>query len=279
MGLEVVGLVLLAALLHAGWNGVVKAQGDPLIMMGLVIGSGGLCALILTPFVTVPMRDAWPWLGGSVVLHTGYALFLLNAYRHGGLGKVYPIARGVAPVIVAAMSTVVLGETVPPLVLAGSLVICAGVMSLALVGDDGGGRHRRAVSYALGTAVFIAAYTMVDGIGARRNGSAHGYIVWMSVFNAVSLVAIAWLSRGNAALAGVRAHWRAGLGGGVMSLAAYWLVVWAMTLGPMAPVAALRETSVIFAALLSALVLKEGFGAMRMISAVAVTGGVVLMRL
>ncbi len=279
MELSVAGMVLLAALLHAGWNGVVKARGDPLVMMGLVTGGSGVFALAALPFVATPAREAWPILAASVVLHTGYGLFLLNAYRHGALGKVYPIARGTAPVIVAAISTTLLGEHVPPLVLAGSLVISAGVMSLALVRDDGIGNHKRALGFAFGTAVFIAGYTILDALGARASGTAHGYTVWLFIFDGIPIAVIAWFKRGPLAAKLVRQHWRAGVGGGLMSLLAYWLVIWAMTLGAMAPVAALRETSVIFAALLSAFVLKEGFGAMRMVSAMAVTAGVLLMRL
>ena len=280
MDISVAGMVLLAALLHAGWNGVVKARGDPLAMMGLVTAASGLFALAALPFVAAPARESWLALGASVVLHTGYGLFLLNAYRHGALGKVYPIARGTAPVIVAAISTTLLGEHVPPAVLAGSLVISAGVMSLALVrGSDGEGNHQRALMFAFGTALFIATYTIVDALGARASGTPHGYTVWLFIFDGIPLAAIAWIKRGRTALPLVRQHWRAGVGAGAMSLAAYWLVIWAMTLGAMAPVAALRESSVIFAALLSAFVLKEGFGAMRMVSAMTVTAGVLMMRL
>ena len=281
MDLSVAGMVLLAALLHAGWNGVVKGRGgDPLVMLTLVTVASSVLAALTLPVVAVPLPAAWPYIAASVVLHTGYGLFLLNAYRHGALGKVYPIARGTAPVIVAVVSIAFLGERVAPLVLAGSLVISAGVMSLALVrAEDGDDGHRRALIFAFGTAVFIAAYTIVDGLGARAAGSPHGYAAWLFVLDGIPMLAITAIKRGRSALPLVRQQWRAGLAGGLMSLAAYWLVIWAMTLGAMAPVAALRETSVIFAALLSAFVLKEGFGALRMVSATAVTAGVVLMRL
>ncbi len=275
---KIAGLVLLAALMHASWNALVKAKADSLIMMGMVTGASGIVALTALPFLPLPAAAAWPFIALSVVLHTGYGLFLLKAYAHGDLGQIYPIARGAAPALVMGFSVLVLGEDLSPGVLAGVAVISAAVISLAFRGGAGVRDDPRPLLYALGTALFIASYTVVDALGARLAGSAHSYTMWLFALDGVPVASYALWKRGYAGIHTARLHWRAGIAGGVLSLGAYWLVIWAMTQGPMAPVAALRETSVIFAAIISVVVLREQFGAWRLVAAGAVTLGVIIMR-
>lgn len=279
MDLSVVALVLLAALFHASWNALVKVNGDRLAVMALITGASGLICLPLLPLLPLPAPESWPFLALSVLWHVGYQLFLLQAYRHGDLGHVYPIARGVAPLLVLGIAFLVAGEIVGFGQVAAILVMAAGIISLAFRGGPPLRYDPRPVFYALGTAIFIASYTVTDGSGARLAGSPHGYTVWLFVLNAVPMTVIAVVARGRDTGAAVRRHWRHGLAGGALSLAAYWLVIWALTLGPMGPVAALRETSVIFAAIIGALFLKESFGRFRIAAASLVAAGILLLRL
>ncbi|MHA1564485.1 MAG: EamA family transporter [Alphaproteobacteria bacterium] len=276
---KIAGLVLLAALMHASWNALVKAKADSLIMMGLVTGFSGVVAVVALPFLPLPAAESWPFIALSVVLHTGYGFFLLKAYSHGDLGQIYPIARGAAPAMVMGFSVLVLGEDLSPGLLAGVAMISAAVISLAFRGGVGSVRDDpRPLFFALGTALFIACYTVTDALGARMAGSAHSYTMWLFALDGVPVAAYALWRRGWPGLRTAQLHWRAGLAGGVLSLGAYWLVIWAMTQGAMAPVAALRETSVIFAAIISVVVLREQFGVWRLAAAGAVALGVIIMR-
>lgn len=274
-----IGLVLFSALLHAGWNAVVKIRGERLVAMAMISAGAGLTALACLPFAPLPAPASWPWLAFSIALQTGYKLFLLAAYRHGDLGQVYPIARGTAPLLVALVTLVFLDEPLGPAELGAVLVIASGVVALALRGGGSLRRDPRPVLYALGTAVFIASYTLVDGTGARIAGSPHGYALWLFVLDVVPIALIALWRHGAGGLDQARRNLAAGLAGGVMALGSYWLVIWALTLGPMAPVAALRETGVVFAMFLGTAFLKERLGAWRLASVVVVAAGVVLLRL
>jgi drug/metabolite transporter (DMT)-like permease len=272
-----VALVLLAAALHAGWNAVLRVGGDRLVVMGVITGGAGLIAGLLVPFTPLPPTAAWPILLLSAGFHVGYNSFLVAAYAHGDLGQVYPIARGTAPLLVVGLVGPVLGESVAGVQLAGVLLTSAGIAALALRG--GASRVRpQALAYALVTACFIAAYTVTDAAGARAAGSPHGYTLWLFLVDGVLFVAIVVWRRGRALAALARESWRPGLAGGAMSLAAYWLVIWAFTVAPAAGVAALRETSVLFAALIGAFLLKEPLGRWRVAAAGVVTAGVLLLR-
>ncbi len=276
---DVVAVVLAAALLHAGWNAVVRIAGDRLAVMGLIAAGHTLCALAMLPFVVLPDAAALPWLAASVALHVGYKLFLAEAYRDGDLGQVYPVARGTAPLLVTGVSLLWLDEPLAPQTLAAVAVIALAVASLALRGGAPLRDNPRPMLFALGTAVFIASYTVVDGLGARIAGDPHGYVAWLFLGDGVLTVAVVLAVRRRAALSLMRDQALPGLCGGAMSVAAYWLVIWAMTVAPIAPVAALRETSVIFATLIGGLFLGEGFGRRRLFAALAVCVGLVLMRL
>jgi drug/metabolite transporter (DMT)-like permease len=274
-------LVLLAACLHAGWNALLKLGNDRLLTMTLIIGVGGAAALPLLPFLPVPAAASWPFLLLSAALHLGYFFFLIKAYRDGDLGHVYPVARGVAPLLVAGGAALLAGERLSALGVCGIVLASGGIASLAFLGGRGplGGDSRKAYCYALATGGFIAAYTLSDGFGVRLSGNAIGYIAWLFFLSAAALGAATLAARGGQLFAYTRRYWRPGLVGGVMCALAYGIVIWALDEAAMAFVSALRETSVVFAALLSAFLLKEAFGPGRLLAAAAVAAGVALLHL
>jgi drug/metabolite transporter (DMT)-like permease len=273
----VFAMVLGAALLHAVWNALVKGHGDRLVMMATIMGSQAVVVLFLLPFVAFPPAASWPYLWASIILHNGYYFFLIMAYRYGDLSHVYPIARGSSPLIVAVVSVVFIGEVLSRQATLSVVLIGLGIISLALTRGASGFRDPRAVLFALGTGVFIAGYTVADGLGARLADSAHSYTVWLFALDGLPLVALTlWLRRGRA-LEEARKTWKAGVFAGLMSLAAYWIVIWAMTLAPMALVSAVRETSMIFAVLFGVFFLKERLDLARLAStAVTLIGAVML---
>ncbi|MGH6906126.1 MAG: EamA family transporter [Geminicoccaceae bacterium] len=273
----VLSLVLAAALLHASWNALVKAGGDPFVRLAVVNAVGGLCAVPLLFLVGRPAPASWPYLFGSVVVHHAYYLALGYGYRFGDLSHVYPIARGIAPPLVALAAWAFAGESVGPLGLLAILVISGGIVSLAFT-DDGRLVAIRPLAFGLATGITIAAYTLFDGLGGRASGDVFGYIAWLFVIDAVPfsvIVAFRYRRRLGPALA---VCWRPAAFGGVLSVIAYGLVIWAMSLTPMASVSALRETSVIVAALIGTRLLREPFGTRRVFAASLVAAGVVLLQ-
>jgi len=239
--------VLLAAAFHASWNALIKIRLDPFLAIVLIAAAAGIVSLPLLPFVKVPPLAAWPWLMLSVLTHLGYYIGLSRAYRSGDMGQVYPIARGSAPLMTAAGGALLLGENFNLIGWGGIVALTSGIFLLSLRGGgDLAHLNRNAVRYALFTAVTICCYSLVDGIGARTAGNAHGYALWLFVIDGAFISAIALLSHGPRVVPGMARHWRSGLIGGVLSLTAYWIVIWAMTVAPIALVAALRETSVLF---------------------------------
>lgn len=275
--LEAAGLVLLAALFHAGWNALVKTSGDRLAVLAMLNGVGSVVALLALPFVDVPARESWVYIGASIVLHSGYYFFLIQAYRVGDLSHVYPLARGLSPLLVAGAAAVFAGEIVPPVAFIGVMLACAGIVSLSFDSGPPWRSDRRPLLFALGTAAFIASYTIVDGIGVRAAGSVAGYVAWLFALDAFPIVLVAWFLRRRELRWTVRTEWKKGVVGGLLAFGAYGLVIWAMSLAAMAAVSALRETSVIFAALIGTILLKERFSKLRIGAAVMVTAGVVLM--
>jgi len=278
VSIEVAAFVLLAASLHAGWNALIKIRGDRLIVMAVVTLAGSMISLPFLLFVESPHPAVWPLLALTILLHTGYHLFLPLAYNHGDLGQVYPIARGIAPLLVALGAFVVAGETLGPLSLAGVLCLAAGVISLTFDRKSGLGTNPKAVFYALVTGFFIASYTIVDGLGVRESGSILGFAVWLTVGDGLLTAFIVYCWKGNVVWRVARRNLGTATLGGAMQVGAYWIIIWALALAPMAMVSALRETSVLFAALLSTFLLKEGFGVWRFVSAGLVTLGLVLSR-
>ena len=270
--------VLIAAVMHAGWNAVVKVGLDrtsSILLLSLV--QSGL-ALVLMPFFPMPAAAAWPWLAASALLHTGYKLFLIRAYEHGDLSQVYPLARGVAPMIVAIVGSAVLGEAMTVTKALAILVIGLGIAAMSMKGGTVERLPANALVYAWITSIFIAGYSLVDGVGARLALTASGFVLWMFVLDGLIMLGYGFAIRGRRSITMLVPAWREGLLAGSLSLGGYWIVVWAFTQAPIALVVALRETSVLFAMLIAVFVLREKAGRWRWAAAALIVGGVVLIR-
>jgi drug/metabolite transporter (DMT)-like permease len=271
--------VLAAALMHAGWNAVVKVGLDRFSsILLLALAQSGL-ALALLPLFPVPAAASWPWLTASALLHSGYKLLLIRAYAHGDLSQVYPLARGTAPLVVAVLGALSLGEAVTP---PRALAVAAIGLGVIVMSIRGGAGLRpippRALVHALGVAAFTASYTLVDGVGARLSGTASGFTLWMFVGDGAVMLAFALATRGHRLVGHLLPAWRSGLAAGALSLGSYWIAIWAFTQAPIALVAALRETSVLFAMLIATFLLGERPGRWRWAAATLIVAGVVLMR-
>jgi drug/metabolite transporter (DMT)-like permease len=272
--------VLFAALCHAGWNALVKIGLDPLSTTTLIAVGSGLFALACLPFAGTPAAASWPWIAASVVIHLFYFAALSESYRTGDLGQVYPIARGAAPLMTAGAATVFVGEKLSAIDWIGIVVLVAGVVLLSARGGRDLTRiDRRAVGFALATALIIWIYSVVDGIGARLSLNPAAYTAWMFIGNAVLLVPYALVRGGRAVLPVMLHYWPRGILGGAMQALSYGTVLWAMTLAPIAVVATLRETSVLFGALIAVVILKEPLRAVRIVAALLILAGLVLIRL
>lgn len=271
--------VLGAGLLHAGWNALVKGApgGDPMLDTASVVAGSCACALVTLPFVPLPGPAAWKFMAASATIHFAYYVTLAHAYRTGDLSFAYPLMRGTAPLLVAVLGVVFLHELPTVHAMLGIVLICAGIVSIAFVRRE---RHpRAAAAWAFANAAIIASYTLIDGSGARVSGDAVAYVTWLIFLEGLPFLGWIGWRRGAPALGYLRRGWRRGLLGGACSLAAYAIVLFAMTRAPVAAVAALRETSVLFAALIGAVWLKEGFGAMRFAGAASVVVGVAALKL
>jgi drug/metabolite transporter (DMT)-like permease len=273
----VTAMVLGAALLHASWNAIIKSSRDVMLDTALVTAGAGMLSLPLAALLPAPARESWPYLAASVVIHVGYFATLVAAYRIGDLGHAYPLMRGTAPLLVALFGIVLLDERPGATMWLGILLISTGILSIGLL--QRGRARLGATLWALANAVIIASYTLVDGAGARLSGTPTGYGTWMFWLQGVPFVLLVAVLRRRAALDYAKRNWQRGLGGGLCVISSYGIVLWAMTQAPVAAVAALRETSVIFAALLGAVLLKEPFGRTRVIGACAVALGVMALRL
>jgi drug/metabolite transporter (DMT)-like permease len=275
--------VLAAGFLHAGWNALLKSSGsgDVLLDTAAVVAGSSICGFALLAFVPLPDSASWPYIAGSATIHFGYYLTLVQAYRTGDLSFAYPLMRGTAPLIVTVLGSIFLRELPSAQMTAGILLISLGIVSIAFVQVRGGRqRHPPAAAYwAFANAAIIAVYTLVDGAGARASGNALSYVSWLIFLEGIPFVAWVLMRRGAPGRAYLRRGWRVGLAGGACSLAAYAIVLWAMTRAPIAAVAALRETSVLFAALIGSLWLKEGFGWRRVAGAASVVAGIAALKL
>jgi drug/metabolite transporter (DMT)-like permease len=266
--------VLGAALLHAAWNTLVKAADDKELDTCAVAAGAGGWALIILPFLPLPASASWPWLAGSAAVHILYFAFLAGAYRYGELSYAYPIMRGGGPMIVAASGAIVFAEKLSGGEWLGVLLVCGGILAFAA-----GTHDRRATLFAVANAVVIAAYTLIDAQGARASAAPVSYTLWFFAANAVLIVALGMAKRGRAVPRYLGRHWRRAALGGACSVGSYGIALWAMTRAPVALVAVVRETSVIFAAVLAALVLKEKLTRRRLLGTGAVLAGLVLLRL
>jgi len=270
-------LVLLAALCHACWNAVVKVSGDRLVVLGVVNIVGASLGLLVIPFVEFPQRESWPWLFASIVVHQVYYFFLLQQYRVGDLSHVYPLSRGLSPLLVAMGAALLAGEVLSMRAMAGIGLASLGVLSLAFDRGAPWKGDARPVLFAGGTAITIAGYTVVDGLGVRSAGSAAGYIAWLFFLDGLPIAVFAAIRRGRELTYILTREWRKSLFGGALAIFAYGLVIWAMSRGPMAQVSAIRETSVIFATLIGVFMLKESFGVRRLIASLLVAIGLLVL--
>lgn len=278
MPLEVTVAVLGAALAHATWNAMLKSSRDVLFDMTLVVFAAGLVTAPFMLAVELPAAAAWPYIIASMLLHIAYYVALVGAYRAGDLSHGYPIMRGIAPLIVSLCALAWLGEAPTPSVWLGVLLICGGVLSLGFVGFHWR-QSRVALGWALANACIIASYTLVDAAGVRVAGRAESYVVWLFTLDALPFTLLVLFWKKDQLMMYARRFWLRGLVGGALSAAAYGIVLWAMTRAPVAAVAALRETSVIFAALIGAWLLKEGHLARRIAGAATVAAGVVALKI
>ena len=272
--------VLFVALCHASWNTLLKIRLDPFAANALITVASGLIALMALPFVGLAAVVSWPWLVASIILHLAYYYGLTEAYRTGDLSQVYPIARGAAPLMTALISTAALGEDIGLFGWLGILSLVSGVFLLSLRGGRDITRiDRRAVGFAFFTAMTICGYSLTDGIGARISGNAHAYAVLLFVLDGSCMLVFALWWRGQSLITEARIYWKTGVFGGALSVTSYWIAIWAMTVAPIAIVAALRETSVLFAAVISVVVLKEQLRPARVVAALMIVAGMALIRL
>ncbi len=270
--------VLFGALLHASWNAMVKSSPDKALDTAVIHIMGSLIGIPLVLFAGLPKPESWPYLAGSIVIHIGYYVALTGAYKHGDLGLTYPLMRGTAPLLVALSASFTLGETLSPIAWAGVLGVSAGVLSLGL------SRHAldspRAVAFALSNAVIIALYTVVDGLGVRASGNALQYVALLFVLDGWPFgLMVLWRRGWGTTWTYARARAPAACVAAVASLGSYGIALWAMTRAPVALVAALRETSVLFAALIGTVFLKEAFTPRRALGTAAIVAGVMALRM
>jgi len=271
--------VLAAALLHAAWNAMLKASADKaLASIGQAIARG-LIALVLVPFVAAPAPESWPWIAASVIVHIAYFWLLAGAYRWGDLSFSYPVMRGGAPALVAIAGVVFFAETLPGAEMAAVALICAAVLAFASGPRGALAEQRRALGFALANAVVIACYTLIDARGVRLSGAPIGYALWFFLGNSIAQLSIGLGGRGGEVFTYLRRHGMQAALGGLFTIGAYGTALWAMTQAPVALVAALRETSVVFAALIGAIFLGERLTRRRVIATALVLLGVVLLRL
>jgi len=270
--------VLAAAAAHAIWNAMIKSSGDVLLDMTLVVFFAGLATAPFLPFVEVPGPSVWPYIAASMTIHIAYYFALVGAYRAGDLSHGYPLMRGLAPLVTSLCAIWWLGEAPRPLVWVGIVLICGGVLSLGLAGFDWRA-SRVSTLWALANALIIAAYTLVDAAGVRAAAAPQSYVVWLFVLDALPFSILIFVLKRRELTAYARRFWLRGLFSGALSAAAYGVVLWAMTRAPVAAVAALRETSVIFAALIGAWLLKEGHIARRLVGAATVAAGVIALKI
>lgn len=279
MDLTVFLAVLAAAVLHAGWNVLVKLKLDRFLSLCLIQTLMGVMGLAMLAVLPWPSLASLPYAIASGVIHLGYNLFLARSYRTGDLSQVYPIARGAAPLLTLLSTWLIIHEEITLMSAAGVAILVAGIWFVSLAGRGALRLDPATLFFALGTSVFIAAYTVVDGLGGRVSGAPSGYAASVFVFDALFLATTALWLRGPGIIREVAPFWKSGTAGAVMSAGAYWIAIWAMSHAPIASVAALRETSILVVMLLSMRYLKETVTLSRLAGAALIVAGAVLIRL
>ncbi|MSO91851.1 MAG: EamA family transporter [Rhodospirillales bacterium] len=277
--LHLVLLILAAALMHAAWNAMMKASGDRFLTLTMVIGVGGAVCLPALIIVEPPAAASWPYLAASFVIHQAYFALLIQAYRFGDLSQVYPLARGLGPLLVTGLAAVVAAEWPNAFGTAGIGLVSGGIASLSLTGRVKREQDSKAVFYAAATGVIIALYTLVDGLGVRSAESSLGYIAWLMVIHGIPMFIGAIVFRRHKLRPFLKTSWKAGVVGGFLAVVSYGLAIYALGQGTMGHVAALRETSVLFGALIGALRFNEPFGPKRIAAAAAIMAGLVLLQI
>ncbi|MDR6855350.1 phosphonate utilization associated putative membrane protein [Variovorax guangxiensis] len=278
--------VLFGALLHAAWNALIKSGRDKALDTALVHSVGIFIAVPLVMFTGLPPVAAWPYMAASLLIHIGYYIALSGAYKHGDLSLTYPVMRGCAPLLVAMGSLSFIGEAISATAWAGVALLCVGVVTLGLspsaLRENDEGRRGKALAFALANAAIIALYTVIDGLGVRISGDALAYVATLFLFDGIPfLLLVLWRRPGQrrAALGYMAGRWKLALVGSAASLGSYGIALLAMTRAPIAIVAALRETSVLFAAVIGALFLREAFGWQRAAGTLVIVAGVMMLRL
>jgi drug/metabolite transporter (DMT)-like permease len=272
--------VLAAAALHAGWNAILKVKLEPFLAMVLINLAASLVTLPFIFWTGLPRAEAWPWLIASVLIHVAYYIALTAAYERADMSQVYPVARGSAPLLTAAVSILFLGEPVSAIGMAGIALLGTGIFVMSMKSAaDAVHMDRKALMFAGLTAVTICLYTLSDGQGARVSGDPKAYIVGLFVFDGLFFTAIALWMRGLQGLKPILGFVGPGLAGGAMSAGAYGIAIWAMTVAPIPLVAAVRETSVLFGAAIAVFILKEPLRINRIVAAGLILAGLVLIRL
>lgn len=273
MSLDVMVIVLFAAVLHAGWNSLVRASSEKFPNTVLIVLGAAVWMVFLLPVTPIPAPQSWPYLAASVIIHVAYFSLVAFSYQDGELSFVYPLMRGSAPVISAIAAALLINESPSPGGWAGVLLISCGILVLAGDSWRSGSFRSAPAMFALGNACVIALYTLVDGKGVRLSGNAFSYTGWIFLLTAPVLLAISAAGRGGKILQCIKTEWHRGLLGGACTLASYGLALWAMTRAPIALVAALRETSVVFAAVIASFFLKEPITRVRYASILTVCAG------
>lgn len=277
--LSVTAIVLVSAIAHASWNAIAHDITDKLVGFTLLGIGGGACAIVVIVAAPAPDRHIWPFLLGSWALHVVYNILLMTCYRLGDFSQVYPLARGTSPLVVTVLAVVFVGEVPSPRHILGVVVVSAGLASLVFLGNRPTRAELPAIAAALATGLAIAGYSTLDGIAVRRSGSAAGYTGWIILLECLAIPSYALIRGRTPFIRTLRPHLWKGLAGGAISLLAYGLVLWAQTKGALAPIAALRETSIIVGAVIGTVFFHERFGRPRVIGTVVVVAGIVLLNL
>jgi drug/metabolite transporter (DMT)-like permease len=276
-GLGVTSAVILAALLHAAWNAAAHRINDRAVASALIGSASAVAGLCVVPWVRVPSGAAWPYLLGSVAVHVVYLLLLMRSYRLGDFNRMYPLARGTSPLVVAVLAVTVVGQPLSGLHAAGVVAVSAGLAVLVLAGGAFHSSDRSAVTAAVLTGLAIASSTVLDGVGVRHAGSTLGYIGWLFLLQGPIFPLLMLAQRRRRLLADVRPFVALGLVSGLVSVAAYGIVIWAQTRSNLASVAALRELSIVFAAVIGMVFFHERFGWVRTAGAALAVVGVLLL--
>jgi drug/metabolite transporter (DMT)-like permease len=276
MSFDVFAIIMLCAALHATWNAVVKGGSNKLLTTCMITSIAALIALAGIPLFELPAKESWPFIGASVILQVLYFVLVASTYRIADMSQTYPVMRGTAPLLVAIVSVCLLSESLSVLAWTGIAVISIGILSMAATPSPG---QRKGLILALINAGVIAGYTLVDGLGVRKSNAPAAYTLWIFLLTGIPLVAWALANRRNEFRDYVTRHWRVGMVGGFGAVASYGLALWAMTAAPIATVSALRETSILFGVVISALALKEHLTRVRIASACIIAVGAMILRL